>query len=310
MSWVLYAAGIYHIAFAIWANAWPHAWFDWCGLERLNHPMLWRGIGVLEGALGIGFLAVASNPLRHWPVVGVGLAKCSLGLAGFLTAFTEGGLPACALLLACGNHFVWWLPFTVILLAALRAQLEVPQGEDPPPSVAEAAVAFHLSSGESLAQASCEQPLAIVFLRHFGCTFTRQILRGLETLRREADQRGARLVLVHMLRNGEETRYVRDDKVARIADPHCQLYRAFGLGKGDLLGLIGPMVLLRGAISLFKGCGVGHLAGDGFQMPGVFVFHQGKILAAERPRSASHLPNLTRLFEGLPSASAPATVAP
>ncbi|MEX1049343.1 MAG: hypothetical protein WED15_07430, partial [Akkermansiaceae bacterium] len=74
--------------------------------------------------------------------------------------------------------------------------------------------------------------------------------------------------------------------------------------------LFGPRVWWLSAVSIFKGCGVGHLAGDGLQMPGVFLFHQGKIVAAQRARSASDLPDLPELFKMLPSPAARDTLSP
>lgn len=162
---------------------------------------------------------------------------------------------------------------------------------------AEAAARYTLSDGTNLVEASAKQPLALVFLRHFGCTFTRQLLRGLEELKRDADAHGARLVLVHMLKAGEEKPYLGDHEgVASIADPKCELYRAFGLGNGGPLELFGPRVWWLGMQALWKGCGVGRLAGNGLQMPGAFVFHRGEIVAAQRARTAADLPDLPRLF--------------
>jgi len=168
----------------------------------------------------------------------------------------------------------------------------------------EIAKRFRLSTGETLLEASRSRVLVMVFLRHFGCTFTRQILRGLEDLQRQAKSRGAELVLVHMLKSGGEIRYLgRHDDVARIADPKCELYRAFGLGRGGFMELFGPRVWWLGAIAIFKGCGVGHLAGDGLQMPGAFLFQDGKIIAAQRAESAADLPDLHSLFEHQPAAA-------
>jgi hypothetical protein len=176
-------------------------------------------------------------------------------------------------------------------------------GRSDPPDLLDAAGRFHLSTGETLLDASRTSALVLVFLRHFGCTFTRQILRELEELKQAADRRGAQLVLVHMLRGGEENRYLQaHDNIPRIADPHCELYRAFGLGKGGLLELFGPRVWWLGFLSVFKGCGVGHLAGDGRQMPGAFVFHNGEITACQRAKSASDLPDLPSLFDSPPPA--------
>ena len=168
----------------------------------------------------------------------------------------------------------------------------------PPFDLRQAAADFRLTTGESLAEASASGLLVLVFLRHFGCTFTRQILGRLEELEGFAQRHDARLVLVHMLKDGGEIRYLGGHgDVARIADPRCALYRAFGLGKGGPLELFGPRVWWLGFVSIFKGCGVGHLAGNGLQMPGTFLFRNGEIIAAQRARSAADLPDLPGLFE-------------
>ncbi len=165
------------------------------------------------------------------------------------------------------------------------------------PGLVAAVSEFRLSSGATLAEASANKELVLVFLRHFGCTFTRQILRGLEDTHQRARSRNAELVLVHMLKTGDEIQYLAaHSEIARIADPHCKLYRAFGLGKGGLFELASPKVLWLAMVSLFKGCGVGHLAGDGRQMPGAFLLYRGKIIASQRAKSASDLPDLPSLF--------------
>jgi hypothetical protein len=173
-------------------------------------------------------------------------------------------------------------------------QILPPSGPD---VLRKAAADFRLSTGETLAEAAESRMLVLVFLRHFGCTFTRQILRGLEEIQNRAHARGAELILVHMLKSGEEIQYLAaHSDVVRIADPQCQLYRAFGLGKGGVLELFGPRVWWLAFVSIFKGCGVGHLAGDGRQMPGAFIFHKGQIIASQPAKSASDLPDLSALF--------------
>ena len=188
-----------------------------------------------------------------------------------------------------------------ILWSTLRASVGILPLCAAPLSITDAANSFSLSNGKTLAEASKSQLLAMVFLRHFGCTFTRQILRSLENLQREAHIHGAELVLVHMLTNGKESKYLGSSNgVTRIADPCCELYCAFGLGKGGFVELFGPRVSWHGIVSIFKGCGVGHLAGDGAQMPGAFLFRDGKIISSQPAHSASDLPDLPKLFEGMP----------
>lgn len=302
MSRVLWAAGLYHILFAVWANFWPCLFFDWVGLEHPNHPGLWRCVGLVAGVLGIGLCIAAKNPIGRWSIVLVGFAKFTVAIIAISTAVINGELPLAALWVMAVDDLLWFFPFLVILWACVRAHTGVPPSRSEPLTVEEAAGIYKLSNGETLADASQSRVLALVFLRHFGCTFTRQILRGLESIQEEARQHGAELVLVHMLQSGKETEYLGESGgVTRIADPRCELYRSFGLGKGGFLELFGPHVWWRGALALFQGCGVGHLAGDGMQMPGAFLFHKGEIISSQRAHSASDLPNLPELFRELPT---------
>lgn len=300
MPRLLVAAGLYHLLFAIWVNFWPNIYFDWIGCARPNHPMLWRGLGFLSGAFGLGFLIAARSPVRHWPLVLIGFIKFNFVIITLAVGLAEGPLPHEILALVAIDDLIWWFPFAAILWASAQAHAGRPASGAPPLSLEEAGQRYKLSSGETLAEAGAGRTLALVFLRHFGCTFTRRILRELEDLKRETDRRGAQLVLVHMLAPGDERHYLHNrGDIARIADPMCELYRSFGLGKGGFLELFGPRVWLPLIASLLKGCGVGHLAGDGLQLPGAFVYRNGRILSAQRARTQADLPNLPELFKGL-----------
>ncbi|QTN33294.1 redoxin domain-containing protein [Akkermansiaceae bacterium] len=293
----LVLAGAYHILFAVWVNLWPFHAFDVLGIPHPNHPMLWRVLGIISGAVGFALLIAAGDPIRHWLIVLLGFAKCIAATLIVSLAAYSGDLPAASLAFLPLDDLLWLVPFGAILWATLRAHTGIPLSRSQPYSVAEAAATYQLSNGQTLAEASAERPLVLVFLRHFGCTFTRQILRGLQDLEHQAKRNNATLVLVHMLQSGQETSYLGENSdIPRIADPRCELYRAFGLGKGGFLELFGPHVWWRGMIAVFKGCGIGHLAGDGLQMPGAFVFHDGKIVSSQPARTAADLPDLESLF--------------
>lgn len=293
----LILAGAYHILFAVWTNFWPNHCFDFIGMERPNHPMLWRTLGLISGFLGFAFFIAATDPLKHWPIVLLGFIKFIA--TTLIVSFTvwSTALPATSLLFIPLDDLLWIPPFALILWASIRANTGIPPSRSTPYSVTEAAKTYELSTGETLLEASEKQPLVLVFLRHFGCTFTRQILRGLQDLEQQAKRNKADLILVHMLQSGQEIDYLGDHStIKRIADPRCELYRSFGLGKGGFLELFGPHVWWRGLISVFKGCGVGHLAGDGLQMPGAFVFKNGKIISSQPARTAADIPDLSSLF--------------
>jgi hypothetical protein len=300
MKRVLLATGCYHLLFAAWVLLMPHQWFELLGKEQPNHPLMWQLVGAIVAVFGGSLVAAAGNPVKHWRIVFIALLKFSAGIVGFGLALFHQEIPLHTAWIMVMDDLIWWVPFAVMLWTCVRALTGVPPTRSIPLEISEAAETFSLSNGQTLAEASREKTLALVFLRHFGCTFTRQILRGLERIEKEAAVHGAELVLVHMLQSGKEAPYLVGG-VRRIADPRCELYRAFGLGKGGFLELFGPHVWWRGALSIFKGCGVGHLAGDGMQMPGAFLFRDGKIVAAQPAHSASDLPDLPLLFATLPA---------
>jgi hypothetical protein len=85
-------------------------------------------------------------------------------------------------------------------------------------------------------------------------------------------------------------RYRLDD-VHRFSDPHCDVYRAFGLQRGTFPQLFGPVVWRRAIQAFLRGFGIGWLSGDGFRMPGVFVLHQGQIVEACYASSVADRPD-------------------
>ena len=58
------------------------------------------------------------DPLRHWPIVLVGLLGKVLGPIGFLHAAVTGTLPWRFGVVNIFNDLIWWVPFSLLLLAA------------------------------------------------------------------------------------------------------------------------------------------------------------------------------------------------
>ena len=295
MSITLLLAGLYNILFGAWAVLFPHSWFDLSGMNRPLYPEIWQSVGMIVGVYGLGYMIAATDPVRHYPIILVGFLGKIFGPIGFVSAIVRDVFPAKAAFVILTNDLIWWVPFALILWHCFRS--EVGQLEPSNPiSEDEALETFTLNSGETLSQASSERTLILVFLRHFGCTFTRETLKSLNVLEDEAERRDAELVLVHMLHEGQETKYL-PGKVSKIADPNCQLYNALGLGKGKFSQLFGFKVWLKGVFSIFRGCGVGPLAGDGLQMPGVFLVEKGKVTARRPAKTAADLPDIEALFD-------------
>ena len=151
------------------------------------------------------------------------------------------------------------------------------------------------STGESLAAISNRQLVVLIFLRHFGCTFCREALSDISKKRSEILATGTEIVFVHMSEFKIAEKYFKRynlDGAIHISDPECHYYQQFGLTKGNFNQLFGLQSWIRGfsaGVANMHGVGIRQI-GDGFQMPGVFVIHEGQIkdsyihkLSSDRP---------------------------
>jgi len=126
MRGVLVAAGVYNLLWGAWVVFFPAALFRWTGMAPINYPQIWQCVGMLVGVYGIGYLIAARNPLRHWPIVLVGLTGKVLGPAGMCWSVTRGGLPANMAWTCLANDLLWWAPFAAILARAFINQRKAP----------------------------------------------------------------------------------------------------------------------------------------------------------------------------------------
>ncbi len=315
MRWWLIAAGVYNLLWGGWVILFPGMLFDFAGMAQPNYPQLWQCIGMIVGVYGIGYLCAARDPMRHWPIVLVGLLGKVFGPIGFAQALWTGALPVAFGITILSNDLLWWVPFALILRHAwlgrergTGADTGVDSGADSGARGEDLAAtmdraAAHSLEGEgvrSLLELSRERPTLVLFLRHFGCTFCREALSDLAVRREELSRRGMHVVIVHMI-DAESARKQLDRFAIRraesdvsrsgtfqICDPQRRVYQAFELRRGTFAELFGLRMWLRAfQAGLLRGHGVGMLQGDGFQMPGAFVVRDGRILAAHRHSDAA-----------------------
>jgi peroxiredoxin len=154
-------------------------------------------------------------------------------------------------------------------------------------------------TGQSVLAMSESSPVLLVLLRHFGCTFCREALADLAKVRPELESGGARLVLAHTARPEQAAQAIAAAGLAgvpHVSDPDKHLYRALGLKRGTLAQLFGLKCLVRGLrAGVVDGHLVGRLVGDGFQMPGVFLIHRGRVLRSFVHQSAADRPDYCAL---------------
>ena len=141
------------------------------------------------------------------------------------------------------------------------------------------------NDGSNLWHRSFEQPVLLVFLRHFGCTFCREAHSDIAKIKDRIEEVGTKIIFVHMTDDKVAERYFQRYDLSgaiHISDPQCQYYAKFGLVKGNFTQLFGLQSWIRGfQAAIIDGNGVGYKqVGDGFQMPGVLVVHEGQIKEA------------------------------
>ena len=91
------------------------------GMEPINHPMVWQGMGMVIGVYGLGYWWASYDPVRHWPIVAVGFLGKIFGPLGFLFNYISGNVPLSFISTLITNDFIWWIPFLIILKQAAKA---------------------------------------------------------------------------------------------------------------------------------------------------------------------------------------------
>lgn len=298
MSAVLFAAGVYNLAWGSWVVFAPTLSFEVSGLSTpdkpLGYPQLWQCIGMIVGVYGIGYAVAAIHPLRHWPIVLVGLLGKLFGPMGYVYGVIVGQTRPEAIATIFFNDLIWWVPFFLILRRAYhsyRAEEEFA----PAVPVSEALASVRDAFGVSLLDHSRRHPTLVVFLRHFGCTYCREAVADVAKLRAEIEADGTKVLFVHTATPAEADEFFPQYGLAdvpRISDPDAVLYRAFGLRRGTPWQFFGPKSAARfPAAGIAAGHGIGTPVGDPLRMPGVFLIHNGDVLREFRHESVADRPD-------------------
>lgn len=156
--------------------------------------------------------------------------------------------------------------------------------------------------GETIAEKSERSTVLLVFLRHFGCIFCREALKDLSAKRADLSRRGVEIVFVHMSDDTTAQEYFERYDIAgvdSISDPGCNLYRQFGLVKGNVGQLFGLKNWVRGFEVVVKDPSLISLKqiGDGFQMPGIFLIKDTEVRQSFIHHSAADKPDYDELVD-------------
>ena len=157
------------------------------------------------------------------------------------------------------------------------------------------------NKGRDAYQITFERPVLLFFLRHFGCIFCRESLKDIAKRQSEFEANNISVVFVHMSDHELADKYFVSHGLSNaehISDPETSLYEAFGLLKGNFQQLFGLKNWIRGYEVVKNGTPLSlKQIGDGFQMPGVFMLQNGRIVDSFIHKSASDKPNYDHLLQ-------------
>ena len=123
MKWTLRLAALYNLLWGAWVIFLPQQSLDIMGYEQATGvtSTIWQGMGMVIGVYGLGYYWASFNPVKHWPIVAVGMLGKIFGPLGFLMNYLQGMVPVEMVYLLIFNDFVWWIPFAIILFKAYKA---------------------------------------------------------------------------------------------------------------------------------------------------------------------------------------------
>ena len=148
------------------------------------------------------------------------------------------------------------------------------------------------------------KPTLVILLRSFNCTFCREALADIASVKPAIDSEGAHVAFVHVESADEAEPWF--DKygladVTHISDPARAHYRAFGLERTKATAIVDPSVWVRGAsCALEHGFGV-----QNYEMmrrqPGVFLVRGNRVLAEYRHATPADRPDYVGLVRSAKS---------
>lgn len=118
---VFVAAGLYNIAWGLYAALDPQWLFRFAGMPPLNYPSIFACLGMVVGLYGLLYLEVARVPECGWLLAAVGLLGKLLGPAGLAILLWRREWPPATLVLCLTNDLIWWAPFALYLRDAWPA---------------------------------------------------------------------------------------------------------------------------------------------------------------------------------------------
>ena len=270
------------------------------GNNEVPGSVLWLQLaGTGFAILGFGYFVASFNALRNSVALLMGVMA---NLLGFIFLPAQFGLLSITnwLLAVAIFSMLGWVCLLLIMLYHISKAGQAPQvlAHSYTEPLSKTLSRFRTQKGKNLLQLSNQQPVMVVFLRQFGCTFSREAMADIKRKQASIEDAGTRLVFVHLATEEQAQEYFQKaglEDEHRISDPNGIMYNAFGLERAAFVQLLGWPAIKRRFQAFLGGHGIGPLAGDGFRMPGIFLINRAEIVKSYRHQHASDRPDYVSL---------------
>jgi len=141
-----------------------------------------------------------------------------------------------------------------------------------------------------------QAPTLLVFLRHFGCIFCRELVKDLKRMSTAQPQYPPIIFFYQGTAAEGEAFFDNIWPEARAIDDVPKVYYdALGIERGGMKAMFGPEVWACGVRAAMKGNFIGWKTGDPWTMPGMFLVDGDRIIWQHDFRHAGDHPDLTQI---------------
>jgi peroxiredoxin len=296
-SWMILVvriAAVYHFFLGLFMALFPKVIFVWLGIHPPDYLFIWQSLGTLVALYGLAYYLASYNIVKHYPIILVGLLSNTFVTVAFVFAYFSDQIHANFFWLVFINDVVWLGPFTFIWAYIFKefqnTSLNINLQKE------EALTNFFVhDTGESIFEMSEKQPVLMIFLRHFGCSFCRELLNELSESRMDLWKSNYRLVIVHMSSDDEAHDFLKPydlDGISQISDPTCTLYESFGVKRASYLQTFHFKSWWKAFLLMCHGVFIGKLSGDGFRKAATAIIYQGEVIKFSLPEYVFEQPDM------------------
>ncbi len=294
MILVVRVAAVYHFILGVYMAIFPTHIFSVLGIHPPDYIFLWESLGALVGLYGLAYYLASYNIIKHYPIILIGLLSNTFITIAFVYAFFSHQIHENFFWLVFVNDVLWLGPL-IIIWAYIFKEIQN-TSVNMKIQKEEALHNFFLhDTGESIHEISLQQPVLLIFLRHFGCSFCREMLEDLSASQLDLWKNNYRTVIVHMSSDEEANDFLKSfglHNMSQISDPNCILYDAFGIQRATYAQTFHFKSWWKAFVLMCKGVFIGKLSGDGFRKAASAVVYKGDIIKMSLPKYVFEQPNL------------------